>query len=211
MNKELNLRRKGRYEFCTKHVDKTVDSIKDTSKSTKKLQKWQEELTPARLFRGWWEELKKAYLRFCLQDMSDCARRCNVVNGMCRLVEDRQQEDDNKRWQYKCTCEPGYGPWQSANTADQHLCSIEVKNLDTSGCGPLNTIDESMTDRMKRDDSSQSLNRPIDHKYLCNTLKEGKVVYKLQFEELNIFRFRMGLHPGRQPTEKTRHRWGRWL
>ena len=67
-----------------------------------------------RLFRGWWEELKKAYLRFCLKDKTDCARQCDIEHGTCRLNEDRlKKEDDEDRWTYDCICEPGYGPFSS--------------------------------------------------------------------------------------------------
>ena len=63
-NKRLNTRREERYSFCRQHVDKLVDNIKTTAKKKEgELEPWQHELTPERLFRGWWEELKKAYLR----------------------------------------------------------------------------------------------------------------------------------------------------
>ena len=63
---------------------------------------WRKELSPDRLFRGWWEELKKAYTRFCLQDKSDCARKCDVKHGTCNLWEDESvNEDDKDRWKYR--------------------------------------------------------------------------------------------------------------
>ena len=162
--------------------------MKDPSSKLKKKvnPKWQEELTPARLFRGWWEELKKAYLRFCLEDKWDCARRCNVRFGLCRLVEDRQDLGDT--WQYKCTCQPGYGPWQSDNITDQHLCSVEITNLHTTACGPLNAIKDIIPSVHDSADVSRPsiTNRghlptiaPIDHYYLCDSLVKGYTVYPI--------------------------------
>ena len=59
--KKLTEHRNNLYTFCRKHVKKTVDNIKSPTKTKKpeegapKNRTWKDELTPDRLFRGWWE------------------------------------------------------------------------------------------------------------------------------------------------------------
>ena len=172
LNKQLIERRSVRYTYCEQHVNKTVNSIKETSNKKKdeekEIEAWRKELTPARLFRGWWEELKKAYKRFCLQDLTDCARRCNVEHGTCRLRENRQAKESD-RWEYGCTCDPGYFPWSSENQDDQKLCSQKVQNNPESlkTCGPLNTIEEISKNE---GDGETMLETPINQDYLCKSL-----------------------------------------
>ena len=63
MNKKLIEHRHTLYTNCNKHVNKTVENIKTTSKTKKPdedpAKKWMDELTPERLFRGWWQEMTK--------------------------------------------------------------------------------------------------------------------------------------------------------
>ena len=78
-----------RYQYCDEHVSKRVNATKQINKRSSsreekekgEMEPWKRELSPERLFRGWWEELTKAYKRFCLQDESDCARKCNTKHG----------------------------------------------------------------------------------------------------------------------------------
>ena len=104
---------------------------------------WERELSPERLFRGWWEELTKAYKRFCLQDESDCARKCNTEHGTCNLWEDKHEMNKAKTWKYRCECDPGYGPQEDTNTdgSSQYLCAKRISQRDREKCDTLDYED----------------------------------------------------------------------
>ena len=109
----------------------------------KDIEPWKRELSPERLFRGWWEELTKAYKRFCLQDESDCARKCNVEHGTCNLWEDKHEVNPAKTWKYRCECDPGYEPQEDTNTKDesQYLCANGITQRDRQQCETLDYED----------------------------------------------------------------------
>jgi len=154
LNNELNTQRMQRYHYCETHVEKRVNATKQisyskredtTSDVTDKAQVWRKELSPDRLFRGWWEELKKAYTRFCLQDESDCARKCDVDHGTCNLWEDESvAEDDKQRWKYRCECDAGYGPSYIADETKEHgeqyLCRETIDQEESGLCETLQTL-----------------------------------------------------------------------
>ena len=109
----------------------------------KDIEPWKRELSPERLFRGWWEELTKAYKRFCLQDESDCARKCNAEHGTCNLWEDKHEMNKDKTWKYRCECDPGYGPQEDTNTdgSSQYLCAKKISQRDREKCDTLDYED----------------------------------------------------------------------
>ena len=64
--KALLKQRMERYHFCDKHVSKRVNATKQINKRSSSreekegnIEPWKRELSPERLFRGWWEELTK--------------------------------------------------------------------------------------------------------------------------------------------------------
>jgi len=140
-----------RYKFCDKHVSKRVNATKQINKRSKAkteeqdkaIEPWKRELSPERLFRGWWEELTKAYKRFCLQDESDCARKCNTEHGTCNLWEDKHEMNKAKTWKYRCECDPGYGPQEDTNTdgSSQYLCAKRISQRDREKCDTLDYED----------------------------------------------------------------------
>ncbi|CBY37380.1 unnamed protein product [Oikopleura dioica] len=176
---KLNKVRQEKYDRCTKHVKERMTQVmgKISKKSTSgDEKKWQSELKPDRLFRGWWHELSKAFLRVCMTDITDCARRCNYENGVCQLAKDPTAD---KKWVYECQCQPDYEPVVSSNTDPMilsELCSRTKVDAPKGSCSPLRhakrfDMERSETPTMTEKGDTLA----VDYEFLCQYLSPNKV------------------------------------
>lgn len=149
--------RQQKYEMCNEHVKRRMQEVMGLRNKDGKEVKddsdkdmWRTELKPDRLFRGWWHELQKAFLRVCLTDETDCARKCDYNNGVCQLLKVKGE------WKYECECKAAYEPLWSNNDDPmkiRELCGEKKRDSPKGACNPL-------TDRGDY----------IDHTFLCKAL-----------------------------------------